>query len=134
MATRSHIYIEHSSGLYTGTYCHYDGHPEHKVPALLRMHYDDVYSMIVTATAKGGINSLNVTEQKGADWHFNIQYLPTASSEYLTDPHSYDNLYVDYIYIKREDGSVEYHDRLSDPNLDSGWNKVGSLEEYFGEV
>ena len=131
MATRSHIYIEHNDGLYTGTYCHYDGYPEHKAPALLRMSYDSVYAMIITATTKGVIRNFNMLEDKSGSWCEEVDYIYN-SPEYLTKPYCIDNnRYVDYIYIKRKNGSVEFCNAYA---IDDDWTKVNSLEDYFEEV
>ena len=132
MATRSHIFVEHNEGLYTGTYCHYDGGPGNKAPALLRLSYDSVYAIVVTATAKGMIRNFNVLENGPELWYSEVEYFSDTDKEYLTNPYCIENnKHVDYLYIKRKDGSVEFCNAYA---IEEEWTKVSSLEEYFEKI
>jgi len=96
MGTRSHIYVETDNG-YIGTYCQYDGYPEHMLPELERRGYEEVYGLVLRGTCTGGMRAMcrkMVEMAKG-------------TPEVLIDPDcTNENCYVAFIYIVKKDGTV----------------------------
>jgi len=100
MSTRSHIYIETEGGGFLGTYCQFDGYPSHMFPQLQQRSHDEVYSVIVKGQTRGGISGIHPT--KGVDFGDAM-----IGSSFLFNPMDYlENTCVNYVYVKRLDGSV----------------------------
>ena len=100
MGTRSHIYIETGNG-YLGTYCQFDGYPDHMWEQVNKRSHEELYGIVLKGTTTCGMASLT---DSGPHYH------PMSGSvELLTNPDCpEENSYVDYVYIKRQDGSTMY--------------------------
>ena len=102
MGTRSNIYIETEPETYLGTYCHYDGYPEHMFPTLSHMNNDKLLGHILTAMTQGGLRVLHADH----DTLNSTEYLGDYSCTcLLTDPLT-DDHYGEYVYVKKADGKV----------------------------
>jgi len=99
MGTRSNVYVETEPGTYLGTYCHYDGYPDHMFPTLQAIDKDTLLSHILIAAPRGGIRSI----QAGGP----MEYLSDDTSCVLDNP-SEGDWGPDYVYIKCHDGSVKW--------------------------
>ena len=100
MGTRSHIYVETSDG-YVGAYCQFDGYPDHMYEQVNKRSHAELYGIVLQATTTCGLRGLT---DAGPDFQ------PSSGSvELLTSPtSSEESSYVDYVYIKRADGTTVY--------------------------
>jgi hypothetical protein len=100
MGTRSHIYIETADG-FVGTYCQFDGYPEHMHEQVDKRSHTELYGIILKATTTSGLRALS---DGGPDY-----YAPTGSVEIFTDPNcGEESMHVDYVYVKRQDGRTHW--------------------------
>ena len=100
MGTRSHIYVETAGG-YVGSYCQFDGYPEHMFEQVNKRSHNELYGILLKATVTGGFASLT---DEGAD------YFPGRGEPcFLLDPRSNEeNSHISYVYVKRRDGTTVY--------------------------
>ena len=98
MGTRSNIYVETEPGTYLGTYCHYDGYPDHMFPVISKMNNDELLGHILIAMPQGGIRNLDREK---------TDYLDDGTCVLMFNPHMEDWA-PDYIWIKCHDGSVKW--------------------------
>tara|TARA_R110002020_G_scaffold98887_4_gene235139 strand:- start:130 stop:474 length:345 start_codon:yes stop_codon:yes gene_type:complete len=104
MGTRSNIYIETEPGKYVGTYCHYDGYPDHMLPTLQAFDSDTLLAHVLLAAPRGGFRSL-MSE--------GTEYLDDHAACILQDPLDED-YGPDYVYVKCHDGAVKWRDATSE--------------------
>jgi len=102
MGTRSNIYVETADG-YIGTYCQFDGYPEHMYEQVNKRSHGEVYGIILKATTTDGIRCLS---DGGPEY-----YPPSGSVEILSDPTcAQEASPVNYTYVKLQDGSTKWRD------------------------
>ena len=116
MATRSNIYVETEPGAYIGTYCHYDGYPEHMLGILSKMTLDELRGEILVAGLKSGFKYLGDSKSL-AILRKPQEYIGDDIICYLHNPSADDYGSPDYIYIKQVDGSIKYRS----PTHWNGW-------------
>tara|TARA_R100000008_G_C3505059_1_gene125711 strand:- start:221 stop:580 length:360 start_codon:yes stop_codon:yes gene_type:complete len=100
MGTRSNVYVETEPGTYLGTYCHYDGYPDHMFPTLQAIDNDTLLSHILVGAPRGGLRGL-------MDVVGLTEYLDDTVPCVLSNP-SEGDYGPDYVYIKCLDGSVKW--------------------------
>jgi hypothetical protein len=63
MSTHANIFVETEKDTFVGTYCHYDGYPEHMLPALSSISHDDLRGIILVAGLAGGMRFFNPPDE-----------------------------------------------------------------------
>ena len=106
MGTRSNVYVETEQGTYLGTYCHYDGYPDHMFPTLQAIDNDTLLSHILIAAPNGGFRGI----QAGGP----TEYLDDPSYPCVLDNPSQEDFGPDFVYIKCHDGSVKWRGTYDD--------------------
>tara|TARA_R100000005_G_C4996835_1_gene203623 strand:- start:1421 stop:1753 length:333 start_codon:yes stop_codon:yes gene_type:complete len=98
MGTHCDVYFETEKDGFIGTYCHYDGYPEHMIPQLTSMDYAEVAATVLIAIPKGGLRCLSRED--------GTEYLESGGVELLTNPN--EDWVSQFVYIKRLNGQVQY--------------------------
>ena len=104
MGTRSNIYIETEPGTYLGTYCHYDGYPEHMLKALGAIDNDKLTGHILQAIPRSGFRRFDPA-------HDRIERFNDNEIVCVTNPCA-DDEGVEYIYIKQYDGTIKWRSTM----------------------
>jgi len=112
MGTRSNVYVETEPGTYVGTYCHYDGYPDHMFPTLQAINNDTLLSHILLGAPRGGIRML-YRDDEGF-----TEYLDDAVPCVLSNP-SEEDCGPSFVYIKCRDGGVKWRGTYDDAPM--GW-------------
>lgn len=116
MATRSVIGYMQADGSYVGCYCHthYDGYPSGVGSNLLRMHPEDIKTMVTAGIMKGGIRAINSPDLAEVEY-FN-EHWPEAKRTQLPGGEEYD-------YILDTDGSLTCTDRQGNDIPQDQWHR-----------
>ena len=88
MATRSVIGYIQDDGSFLGCYCHYDGYPSGVGLNLLKMHAEDIRTMVTAGIIKGGIRAINNPDLAEVEY-FNEDW-PEAKRTQLPGGEEYD--------------------------------------------
>ena len=114
MATRSVIGYIQEDGSFIGVYCHYDGYPSGVGSYLLKMHPEDIKTMVTAGIMKGGIRSIYGSDLAGVEY-FDESW-PEAKRTQLPGGEEYD-------YILDTDGSLTCTDRDGNDIPQDQWHR-----------
>jgi hypothetical protein len=107
MGTHANIFVETGPNIFVGTYCHYDGYPDHMLPSLNEVSNDDLRGYILVAGLSGGMRFFNPPEEiETLAGHCRDEVL------YLHNPVLNEES-AHFIYIKQMDGVVRWRKAYS---------------------
>ena len=114
MATRSVIGYMQADGSFIGCYCHYDGYPSGVGSNLLKMHAEDIRTMVTAGIIRGGIRAINSPSLEDVEY-FNETW-PEAKRTQLPGGEEYD-------YILDTDGYLTCTDRSGEDIPKDQWHR-----------
>ena len=106
MGTQSNIFVEEEDGNYIGVYCQYDGHPDHMLKQIEHCSYKELYDCIIVAGIKGGYRLFSPETGES-------EFLKDSQPDYVYDPDDDGSLGIDYLYVKRLDGTIKWRKCMS---------------------
>ena len=106
MGTQSNLYVETDDNGYIGVRCRYDGYPEHMLEQLHACSPEEILEHILVAGVHGGYNLFSPSDNGS-------EFLDGGVPNYVYDPIDDDEFELDYIYVKRLDGSVMWREYTS---------------------